>query len=306
MRALVVGYGSIGKRHTRILQEFGLDVAIVSQHSSQKEMESFSDLEIALQKWNPEYIVIANQTDNHYDSLRIIADKNFSGKVLVEKPLFDKVWSVPENNFSEIKIAYNLRFHPYIKRIKDLLAANDKSILTASIYVGSYLPEWRPNTDYSKGYSASKEKGGGVLSDLSHEIDYAHWFFGKWNRLTAIGGHFSDLNITSDDAFSILLETEKCPVVTIHLNYLDKKPYREILINTGKETIRVSLTENSIEVNGVREEINLDRDFTYQEQHRAMLSDKSQDLCDIQEGLLVLETIEAAKKANKSGIWIQR
>ena len=65
MRALVVGYGSIGKRHTRILQEFGLDVAIVSQHSSQKEMESFSDLEIALQKWNPEYIVIANQTDNH-------------------------------------------------------------------------------------------------------------------------------------------------------------------------------------------------------------------------------------------------
>ena len=165
MRALVVGYGSIGKRHTRILQEFGLDVAIVSQHSSQKEMESFSDLEIALQKWNPEYIVIANQTDNHYDSLRIIADKNFSGKVLVEKPLFDKVWSVPENNFSEIKIAYNLRFHPYIKRIKDLLAANDKSILTASIYVGSYLPEWRPNTDYSKGYSASKEKGGGVLSD---------------------------------------------------------------------------------------------------------------------------------------------
>ena len=222
------------------------------------------------------------------------------------EPLFDKVWSVPENNFSEIKIAYNLRFHPYIKRIKDLLAANDKSILTASIYVGSYLPEWRPNTDYSKGYSASKEKGGGVLSDLSHEIDYAHWFFGKWNRLTAIGGHFSDLNITSDDAFSILLETEKCPVVTIHLNYLDKKPYREILINTGKETIRVSLTENSIEVNGVREEINLDRDFTYQEQHRAMLSDKSQDLCDIQEGLLVLETIEAAKKANKSGIWIQR
>ncbi len=305
MKTLIVGYGSIGQRHARILNELGLSVAVVSKQLLADTIVNFSDLKQALEEWNPEYIVIANETDKHYNSLEILIEENFKGKVLVEKPLFDKPLDISKNNFTDSRVAYNLRLHPFLMKVKNVLAAKDKLIISANIYVGAYLPDWRPNTDYRNSYSASKEKGGGVLRDLSHELDYAQWFFGKWKRLTSIGGHFSNLDITSDDVFSILMETENCPLVHIHLNYLDKKPYREILINTTEETIRVSLTENSIEINGNREEIKLERDFTYQEEHKAMLSGDTDGLCNFEEGYFTLKTIDAAQRASESKIWIQ-
>ena len=305
MKVLVVGYGSIGKRHARILEGLGLEVAVVSQQSLSDEYVKFSDIGFAVSEWKPEYIIIANQTDKHCYTMESLIKGGFRGKVLIEKPLFDKIQNVSTHSFSDLIVAYNLRLHPFLKKIKHILAHKNKTIFSANISVGSYLPDWRQNSDYTKSYSASKEKGGGVLRDLSHELDYVQWFFGKWKRLTAIGGHFSNLDITSDDVFSILMETESCPSVTIHLNYLDRKAHREILINTNEETIRVNLIENSMEINGVREDIKLDRDFTYQEEHKAILAGEIGGLCSFEEGYYTLKTIEAAEKSVELKEWIQ-
>ena len=304
MKALVIGYGSIGQCHVRLLVELGCQVAVVSQHSTEFS-PCYSDLSLAFTSWQPDYVVVANRTSEHQQTIETLAQHGYQGKVLVEKPLFDKLVNLSPKTFSHTAVAYNLRCHPLLARLKSFLHDSIK-LLTASIYVGSYLPDWRPNTDYRQNYSAKRNEGGGVLRDLSHELDYVLWLFGPWRKLTATGGHLSTLEIDSDDAFALLMETEFCPLVSIQLNYLDRVPRREILVNTDHHTIRVDLINSSLEINGEQETFTLVRDDTYREQHHAMLTGKIEELCTWSEAIETLFTIKAAEQAARSNIWIER
>ena len=61
--------------------------------------------------------------------------------------------------------------------------------------------------------------GGGVLNDLSHELDLVTCF--EMASPFGDGGKLSDLEIDSEDCFSVLLSSEKCKHITVHLNYLN-------------------------------------------------------------------------------------
>ena len=304
LRILVIGYGSAGQRHTRVLTKLGCQVAVVSRRSIDFAPH-YSDLTRALSDWQPEYVVVANRTSEHYQTVECLVKHGFQGCVLVEKPLFDHLTAFPRHSFSLAAVAYNLRCHPLLVKLKSLLD-NSMQLVTSDIHAGSYLPEWRPNTDYRQSYSAKKVQGGGVLRDLSHELDYALWLFGPWRRLTATGGHLSPLEIDSDDAYTILMETNHCPMVSIHIDYLNRIPRREILVNTDQHTIRVDLINNTLTVNGVHEIVTVTRDDTYLAEHQAMLAGNAEGLCTLEDAIEVLATIEAAERAAVSHTWIAR
>ena len=304
IRALVVGYGSIGQRHARLLNELGVEVAVVSRRTIDFTRH-YSDLTQAQTDWQPEYVVVADETNRHYQSIKTLVHDGFKGSVLVEKPLFDRLTTLPSHNFSTTAVAYNLRCHPLLIRLKSLLD-DCAQLLTASIYVGSYLPDWRPDTDYRQSYSAKSKQGGGVLRDLSHELDYALWLFGPWRRLTASGGHLSALEIDSDDAYTLLMETQSCLSVSIHINYLDRVPRREILVNTDQHSMRVDLITNTIAIDGVEESVTVARDDTFRAEHQAMLSGNAECLCSFDEAIETLATIDAVERAALSHTWITR
>ncbi len=304
MKVLVIGFGSIGQRHTRLLKELGCNVGVLSRRSIDF-VPHFPDLKIALRDYQPEYVVVANRTNEHLQTLEDLIANGFSGHLMLEKPLFHELSKIPSNSFNRTAVAYNLRSHILLKKLKGFLE-NAGQLITANIYVGSYLPNWRVNTDYTQSYSAKKSQGGGVLRDLSHELDYAFWLFGSWRRLTASGGTLSDLKIDSGDAYTILMETKNCPLVSIHMNYLDRTPRREILVNTQKHTIRVDLVKNIIAIDGVEELISVSTDDSYRSQHRTMLTGNIEELCSLEEAFDTLLTIEAVEKAALSHKWIER
>jgi predicted dehydrogenase len=304
MRALVLGYGSIGARHARLLGEAKCSVAVLSRRSIDVT-PCYSELSHALSDWKPEYVVVAERTSEHRPTLDGLIHCGFRGRVLVEKPLFDRVVPLPPHNFSVAAVAYNLRCHPLLVRLKSLLE-DAGGLVAANVYVGSYLPAWRPNRDYRQSYSASREQGGGALRDLSHEIDYTQWLFGSWRRLTASGGHVSDLDIDSDDAYTLLMETQRCPLITIHLNYLDRVPRREIIVHTNRHSIRVDLIKNTIVIDETQETVSVAQDDTYRAEHHAMLTGDVKKLCTLEEGLETVITIEAAERAAASHVWIAR
>ena len=191
-----------------------------------------------------------------------------------------------------------------MQRLKTLLSG--EQILSVQAYVGQYLPDWRPAVDYRASYSASTEQGGGVLRDLSHELDYLTWLLGKSKRVSALGGHLSALEITSDDTFALMLVTEACPVVTLQLNYLDRAGRRSILINTSKHTIEANLIAGTLTIDRDVETFVVARDDTYRLMHEAVLSGSSGNLCTRAEGIETLRLIEAAELAAKRGTWIER
>jgi predicted dehydrogenase len=265
----------------------------------------YSKLQEALCFWNPDYVVIANRTSQHYEAIRILIEESFTGYVLVEKPLFEQVVELPSNKFSRIFVAYNFRFSPLILNLKKILEKSPK-IISANIYVGSYLPDWRANTDYRECYSAQKQEGGGVLRDLSHELDYISWLFGSWQKLTALGGKFSSLEIDSDDLYSLLIQTNHCSVVTLQMSYLDRVPRRHIVVNTNQETIVVDLCKNTITINGVIESFRIERDDTYRTEHQAILTENFENLCTLEEAKETLLAIQAAEKASSLQCWVTR
>ena len=294
-KTLVVGYGSIGQRHARLLTELGCPVAVVSRRSVDFA-PSYSELSQALSEWLPEYVVVASRTSEHFQDLELLVKHGFHGRVLVEKPLFERGLAIPHNNFSLAAVAYNLRFHPLLVKLKSLLE-DAAQLVTVSVHAGSFLPAWRPGSDYRQSYSAKRDQGGGVLRDLSHELDYVLWLFGPWRRMTALGGQVSDLEIDSDDAYTLLMETKRCPMVSIHMNYLDRVSRREICVNTDRHTIRVDLIGNTIVVDDVQETVKIERDDTYLAEHQAMLTGHIGELCTLEESMETLLTIEAAERA---------
>lgn len=249
----------------------------------------------------PNYIVIANNTDNHYGTLNTLWLNQYVGKILIEKPVFKKWTNIADDKSTNIYIGYNLRFHPVIKKIQALL--NGETLICASMYAGQYLPNWHPEKDYRRSYSSSRALGGGVLRDLSHEIDLINLIFGQWYKLVSLLGHYSKLEIDCEDCASVLFKTKRCALVDLHINYIDKICQRQIIINTEKHTIKADLIKGSVNVDGAEHIYEYDNNHTYREMHKAIIHDKQKQICSLQEGLEVLKIIEAIENSAARGTW---
>jgi len=302
VNVVVVGAGSIGSRHQRILKQLGHQVFVVSANSPNAEFKSLSD---ALERQSFDYVVIASQTSQHFHDFSTLIRNKFKGRVLIEKPLFEKPHRLKSNLFSFTAVGYNLRFHPAIIWLRDTLPKLGH-LSSANFYVGQHLPTWRPDTDYRRSSSAQDVSGGGVLRDLSHELDLAQYLFGDWQRLTSIGGKFSDLEITTDDTFSILMSATKCNVVSVHLNYLDQIKQRNITVNGNNGTISVDLVDNNAKFNETEVKFSVSADDSYTAQHLAVIANDSQNICTLDDALKVVETIEAIETAAKKQEWVSQ
>ena len=302
MNVAVVGAGSIGSRHQRILKQLGHKVSVVSANSPDADFRSMSD---ALGRESFDYVVIASQTSQHVTDLSALINNRFSGRVLIEKPLFEKLHTLQENNFSFAAVGYNLRFHPAIVWLKDTLPKLGK-LTSANFYVGQYLPTWRPDSDYRKSSSARDISGGGVLRDLSHELDLVQYLFGDWQQLTAVGGKFSDLEIATDDTFSILMTSTKCNAISVQLNYVDRIKQRYITINGNHGTVSIDLISNTAKFSDLDVKFSVNADDTYVAQHLAVISNDSQNTCSLSEALKVVETIQAIEKSAEKLKWISQ
>ena len=301
MKVLVIGYGSIGKRHARLLQDLGLDTAVVSRRNVDATTV-LPSIAVAVADWNPEYVVVASRTHEHRGDFEALTEGGFAGTVLMEKPLFDRGGDAPAHGFSQVFVAYNLRFHPAVARFRELLDQTTPYAVHA--YVGQYLPDWQPDSDYRKGSSAIRAQGGGVLRDLSHELDALNWMLGGWTRMTALGGQLSNLEIDSDDVFSVLFETNRCPVATVQMNYLDSSLNRTITALTDRGTIRADLVAGTLAFDDKTETFTPERDDTYIAQHKAVLNGEGDTLCTLDEGLDVMRMIDAAETSVAEKTWV--
>jgi len=299
-KCLVIGYGSIGQRHTRILNELGHHVAVVSRRKVDYP-HLYINIKEALLLEQPSYIVIANETSEHEATLNELKNFGYNKKVLVEKPLFPFHIN-SELDFTALYVGYNLRFHPLVQTLFKQIRKS--KIVSVQCYVGQYLPSWRPGTDYTESYSASVLKGGGVIRDLSHELDYLQFLFGEWQRMTALGGKFSELEIDSDDHFSFIYQTENVPIITLQMNYLDHLKQRLLIINTNTATYKADFNNNTLQINDETLQFNVGRDDTYRNQHMAVLNEENEFLCSYKEGLNIVKMIEIAEQASKEKVWV--
>ncbi|MBC7905475.1 MAG: Gfo/Idh/MocA family oxidoreductase [Rhodospirillaceae bacterium] len=302
-RALVVGFGSIGTRHARLLAEMGHTIGIVSRRPCAHD-SSYATIADGLAQFRPDYVVIANETSAHCRTLDAVRRGGFTGPILVEKPLWDVGEAPLQISGDNIFVGYNLRFHPVLIALNALLAG--QNLVSAEVFCGSYLPDWRPGRDYRQTASALQAHGGGALRDLSHELDYLTWLFGPWRRVAAVGGRLSPLEIETDDVQMALIETERCRAVSLSLNYVERKPRRGLIVTTTETTLIADLEAGTL-TRGQGENIGVapfDMDETYRAQHRALLDGPQHHICNFGHALKVVTLVAAIEKAGRHGVWV--
>lgn len=301
MNALLIGYGSIGKRHYEVLSQIELiqNIDIVTAQTL-PHLTTYKTIDAVKNLEDYDYIVIASETYKHFEQIEYL-EKNTKNKIILcEKPLFE-TWRHLQIENNRVYVGYVLRFHPILQTIRDLL--KEETPIYGQIRCGSFLPFWRPGTDYRKSYSASKNQGGGVLLDLSHEIDYTQWLFGNLNPIASYQSKISDLEIDSDDLVTATGKTDKGTIVTISLDYISKISMRELIIHTNLTTIRADLIKNTLHVGTKEGTIHTIETETYErndlflKMHLSALG-KKENLCTFAEGLSVMKTIAAIQEQN--------
>jgi len=299
--ALVIGYGSIGKRHAGILAEMNrVSTVTVLSHQENIPYKKINGLEQVTQL-DPDYIVIASNTALHHLQLAEL-EKRLSNKViLVEKPLFEKYYELKPTHNS-VWVGYVLRFHPVVQFIRKEI--DQKTIWNVNLFCGSYLPDWRPGQDYHKTYSAQKDGGGGVLLDISHELDYCRWLFGDIEIDYVYSSKVSDLNIETDDMLILNGHTNTGTQVQMNLNYFSRIPLRQIVIDGKGISIQADIIANkaTINLNGTLQEhawADFEIDTIYREEHESVLSSDNSTACTFEEGVETMQLIEKIRSYPK-------
>lgn len=247
MKVLVVGCGSIGKRHiSNLVGLDGIDRIFVytknTQYLDTLEKKGKITIIYDLEETDADFAIIANETNKHIDTAVQLAERGIN--LFIEKPLshnLDRIEALKEavkRRKIKVFIAYNLRFLSAIEYIKKQLSQKViGNLYFAKIEVGQFLPSWRPNVDYRQSYSAKKAMGGGVALDLSHEVDYMRYFFGDPLLWKVIKTRVSNLEIDSDDIFEGIYLFSDDFVCNVHLDYLQMTKRRKIRIVGSRGSI---------------------------------------------------------------------
>jgi predicted dehydrogenase len=290
MQALIVGYGSIGKRHARLLKACGFQVAVVTSQTYCEEDTTFTQLSEAVKKSSPDYIVICSATADHGNNLATLSKSEYDGTVLVEKPIVMNAAELSESYPFRLGVAYQLRFHPGIIKLREHLQG--QTIYSAHMYVGQHLSQWRPDRKIKETYSAHKEQGGGVVRDLSHELDLVQYLFGDITVCRAIACQVGDVTSDSEDVAVFALRSKPNRLISLQMNYLDHTTRREISVVTKDHSYKLDLVAQTLQVDDAVESFEADADSAYIAMHHAMLDQKGEGVCNLEEALALTQLID--------------
>lgn len=275
-------------------------------------IDEFLFEEDEVEAWAPKLALITNPASRHIAAALQIA--RFGAHLFIEKPLSNRLEGVDEliNHCTQqslvLMVGYNFRFHPPLIRLKGALDAGEIGrLLTIRAEVGRYLPDWRSGVPYVDGASARKDLGGGVILELSHELDYVRWLAGEVHKVVAIVERTSELEIDVEDVAEIALLFETGATGMVHLDMLDRAGSRGCRLVGTEGTLVWEATDESVKVfrpgegwSIIFSDSSFDRNTMYLDELRHFIEsvDRSESSkIDGREGKRVLEIALAAKES---------
>lgn len=254
MRILIVGFGSIARRHLQQLKAIDPagEVAVLRRETSSPDLGEFKPLvarvflkEAEALAWRPEAVLIANPAPLHVPTALRFA--GMGCHLFIEKPLadneqgLDALAALTEEKGLVVQVGYVLRFLKPLEAMKNFIGADRLGrIFSLRAAVGQNLRTWRAGQDYRQGVTASAGLGGGVVLELSHELDYAVWLLGPVARVQAMTATAGDLGVTVEDVAEILVQFRSGAIGNIHLDMLDHASHRQCRIIGEKGTLEWS------------------------------------------------------------------
>ena len=325
MNILVVGAGSIGKRHLRNLLQIGIAntslFVIETRDDRQSEVKElginniYKSIDEATQKNKIDAAIICSPTALHIKHGIQLAEKNIN--LMIEKPLsrdltdIDILKEVVTKNKLIVVMAYIFRFSPITKKVKDLI---ENKAIGDILYVrgefSEYLPDWHPWEDYRSFYMAKKFAGGGSILDQSHIMDLIHFLFGGFKTVSALNSKISSLEIEADDFAEMIVELKSGIVASIHTDIFGRDHKKTLEIKGEEGNIIWDFYDNSVSVyDANKKETTVFNDFSedfnnvyIEEINHFIACCKSEQvpIATLQDGIETMELILSSERSEKS------
>jgi len=321
---LVIGAGSVGKRHLYNFSNMGHKVSAMDPRKDRLAeaaeqvplAKSLVDFESVLKESSSfDGVVVASPPKFHVSQCIGIAKTGVP--ILLEKPvsstlaeallLKKTIQRLPD---AKLLLGYTYRWWPPLKEFfKCLNSGKVGKVLHAKFVMSAHLSDWHPWERYQDFFMASKELGGGALLDESHFIDLMVWFFGMPDSVFACVERLSSLEIETDDNVDIIAIYKGGLRVTIHLD-LYGRPHEKFITVTGEDgTLHWSFEPNCIRFSRDSKQEWEDQDFNYErndmfvrlaEEFIHILDDQTAITCTLDDGINVLAIIEACRESSAS------
>ncbi len=265
-KVLVVGCGSIGRRHIKNLAGIGVrhfifcDLDIVALDSAAGDLEGarlekpelFLDFDEAVEA-GAGAAIIATPSSLHLEMSRRLADKGVH--LFIEKPLSNTIAGTKEllelvtDKGIVAMVGMCYRFHPVFLRLKSLLDSGSLGrLLHTNYYGGHYLPDWHPRADYRKEYAARSELGGGVILTSIHGLDNVRWLFGDVKKFRSYVDRIGSLDLDVEDMASAIMQLENGQYVTWQTDFLQRASQHRMVVVGETSTVRCDFIEGLIEI----------------------------------------------------------
>ncbi|MDD5339654.1 MAG: Gfo/Idh/MocA family oxidoreductase [Candidatus ainarchaeum sp.] len=248
MDLLVIGCGSIGRRHIKNLLGLGHKVT-ATDVSADSRKAAGAALGVAVVETTeaglalkPQAVLVCTPPSTHLE----LAAKaiNAGAHVFIEKPVSDtpdgigSLEKLAAGKGKMVQVGYNLRYIPALAKLKQVLGAGTYGkALSARVIFAQYLPYWRPGTDYRQGYTGKKKFGGGIILEASHELDYICWLLGKPVKLSCAARKVSSLDVDTEDTADVLVDFEGGALANVHLDFVRQEYERGCEIECEKATL---------------------------------------------------------------------
>jgi predicted dehydrogenase len=255
-RVAFVGYGSIAKKHLEILSTLcsPLDITLVRSQKIDSEVNKshriVHQVEHALEL-GVDLAFVTSPSNLHIQQAVKFLSENVP--TFIEKPLSNSLNMINKHEELLSKssdlalVGYVLRYNNVLLAAKKMLSSGEfGKVCHVRASCSSFLPDWRPGKDYKETPSANFELGGGVLLELSHEIDYLVWIFGGFDTIYASLRNTKILNVSVEDIATIIFSKEKYFDVSLNIDFCNSRIRRECEVITQKGTLLIDILNNKI------------------------------------------------------------
>jgi predicted dehydrogenase len=321
-RILIIGTGSMGIRHFEIAKRLfpSAEIAIYSESDREAVFPRVLSSKSEIKSFQPEISVIANQASRHIEFANYLV--KVGSHLLIEKPISSNMEGIAETfelkkvSNSKILVGYNLRYLSSFRSVQSLLKEKRIGrVLDVRIEVGQSLETWRPGRDYRETASARKIDGGGVLRELSHELDYLIELFGFPLWVQANISKVSDLEIDVEDIAHIILgltdENGADFMVSLHLDFIRRDTKRSVTVIGSEATLEWNLLDGCVSVKSPespQREISLPGQDSMAETYTKEWEDliqsinsDTQPFSSLVSSVKTLEVVLAAEESQRSG-----
>lgn len=314
MKLLVVGCGSIGSRHAANAKTLGVsEVAVVDTDrdcmmrlASSVGARPFASVEAALD-WHPHAAIVCTPPSSHIPVA--IACASAGCDLLIEKPLaasdagIDRLKAIVAARQLKVALAYQMRFHPALRRMRDLVSQGAIGrLMGIQAEYGQYLPSWRPMRDYRNTYTSRAELGGGILLDGSHEIDYVRWLAGEVAAVYARAQRLSDLEVDVEDTAALVLAFQSGAVGEVHLDFVQRGYSRRCVVIGTEGTVKWDVASGLqiVDSSGARtsEPIVPAPNDPYVEELRAFVAGDLAGFASLDDGARIVDIVAAARRSS--------